>query len=154
MAIHYLDASVFVKRYLREPGSRWINNLLDRSGQASFVSSELIIVEVVCALGRAERAGRIDSRQREKVVDLVLDESSSVLDSVPVSAGILRGAIQLASRHPLRAYDAVHLATALDLAAELASVGLSAPRFVCADTLLLSAARAEGLTIENPDDYA
>jgi predicted nucleic acid-binding protein len=154
MASFYLDASALVKRYLWEPGSSWVSKLLEQPGQDSVSSLELIAVEVVCALSRAERDGRIGLARRDSLASLFLDELSALLESVPVSVEILRNANQLALRHPLRAYDAMHLATALDLRADLVEIGLPAPIFVSADENLLAAARAEGLTAVNPNDHA
>jgi len=62
MRVYYLDASAFAKHYLAEPGSVWINELISRSFQDRFVSAELVSVEVVCAIARAEREERITIR--------------------------------------------------------------------------------------------
>ncbi len=153
MTNYYLDASALVRRYLWETGSRWLRDLLDRSSEASFGSTELMTVEVVCALTRAERDNRISLTQRDRLANLFLAEVKGLLDAVPVSAAILRSASQLALRHPLRTYDAVHLATALALADRLLRAGLPAPIFVSADENLLAAARAEGLIAEDPNQH-
>ena len=153
MATYYLDASALAKRYLREPGSRWIMNLLARSGPDSFSSLELIAVEVVCALGRAQREKRIGRAKCDRLANLFLSESNTLLDLTPVSAYILQQANQLALRYPLRAYDAMHLSAALDLRADLVEIGLPAPIFVTADANLLAAARAEGLVAEDPNAH-
>ncbi len=50
-------------------------------------------------------------------------------------------------RRPLRGYDAVHLAAALDLDRHLRHAGLPAVTFVAADAALCRAAAAEGLTV-------
>ena len=55
----------------------------------------------------------------------------------------------LTQQHRLRAYDAVQLATAIAAAAVLPGLA-----FVAADNDLLDAAQAEGLTAENPNNYA
>jgi predicted nucleic acid-binding protein len=153
MAIYYLDSSALVKRYLWEPGSRWLRVLLEQPGQDSFASIGLIAVEVICALTRAERDGRIGRAKRDKVSKLFLAEAEDLFDTTPVSANILQNANELALRHPLRAYDAVHLATALQLAERLMWSGLPAPIFVSADANLLAAARAEGLATEDPNEH-
>ena len=66
---------------------------------------------------------------------------------------IIERAGQLTMLYPLRAYDAVHLATALHTAMRLSEVDLPAPVFVSADETLLTAARAEELRAENPNDH-
>jgi len=153
MTTYYLDSSALVKRYLWEPGSHWISGLFEQSGQDGFSSTELITVEVVCALTRAERDNRISLNRRDKLANLFLDEVRALLNAVPVSAHILQSASQLALRHPLRAYDAVHLATAQELVRRLMWSELPAPIFVSADANLLAAARAEGLGAENPNEH-
>jgi hypothetical protein len=57
----------------------------------------------------------------------------------------------LLERHPLRAYDAVQLASALHARNRLLAAGASAPIFLSADTQLLAAARAEGLATDDPN---
>jgi uncharacterized protein len=53
----------------------------------------------------------------------------------------------------LRGYDAVQLAAALTTNDERISRGLLPLIFVSADTELNDAAQAEGLAIENPNNY-
>jgi predicted nucleic acid-binding protein len=53
----------------------------------------------------------------------------------------------------LRGYDAVQLATALETNRKRLSDGLSALVFVSADAELNNAAQAEGLEVENPNNY-
>jgi predicted nucleic acid-binding protein len=153
VAAYYLDASAIVKRYLREGGSRWIADLWSRTPGVSLFSAELVDVELVCALNRAERAGRIGLTRRNKSAALYLVEAGRVLNHMSVTAEILRLAHQLALRHPLRAYDAVHLAAALTLSERLLSMSLPAPAFVSADDNLLAAACAEGLIAEDPNEH-
>jgi|GEM_PF-1352005 len=58
---------------------------------------------------------------------------------------------QLLDRHPLRAYDAVQLASALIVNQTLTEVDLPVPAFLSADDRLLNTARAEGLPTDNPN---
>jgi hypothetical protein len=153
MTIYYLDASAIAKRYLQECGSLWVTALWKRAGEISLFSAALVNVEVVCALSRAQREERIGMRRRNESAGLFALEAQQNLESIAVSADILQSAHRLALRHPLRAYDAVHLATALELAERMLWAGLPAPIFVSADGNLLAAARAEGLVVENPNEH-
>jgi len=54
----------------------------------------------------------------------------------------------------LRAYDAVHLATALNIDRRLARAGEPALTFLSADNRLNDAAAAEGSMVDNPNDHA
>jgi uncharacterized protein len=153
MATYYLDASALVKRYLREGGSRWVSDLWQRAAGESLCSGELVDVEVVCALSRAEREGRIGLNRRNRSASLFITEAQQVIDHMALTADILQRAHRLALRHPLRAYDAVHLAAALQLAAQLSRLSLAAPIFVSGDGNLLAAARSEGLVAEDPNEH-
>ena len=66
---------------------------------------------------------------------------------------IINEAIRLTDMYALRGYDAVQLATALAANRKRLSDGLSAIIFVCADSELNTAAQAEGLIVENPNNY-
>jgi hypothetical protein len=59
----------------------------------------------------------------------------------------------LLERHPLRASDAIHLATALTSNQLLSNGDLPALTFLCADDRLLDAAMAEGLGVDNPNHH-
>ena len=153
MRIYYLDTSAFAKRYLAGRGSSWINELFGQSAQDRFVSAELISVEVVCAIARAEREARISTRLRNSLAARSLEETRTKLELAVASRQIFGHASQLALRHALRAYDAIHLATALQVLNRSLALGLPAPIFVSADADLRAAAQAEGLMVENPSEH-
>jgi predicted nucleic acid-binding protein len=60
---------------------------------------------------------------------------------------VIETAIGLVDRHPLRAYDALHLAGYVVLAQ---NSGKDVPIFACADERLLQAARSEKIPIFDP----
>jgi predicted nucleic acid-binding protein len=153
MQIYYLDASALAKHYLSEPGSRWISDLLQRRTSDRFVSAELVTLEVVSAIARAQRERRISIPARNGLAARALEEARHTMRLVSPSQPILGYANQLVLRYPLRAYDAVHLATAIRLLGESSSLTLPSPVFVSADANLLAAARAEGLMAENPSEH-
>jgi predicted nucleic acid-binding protein len=66
---------------------------------------------------------------------------------------VVRRAEDLLTVHPLRTYDAVQLAPALESNTRLVAAGLSPLRFVSADPHLLVAAAAEGLMTEDPQAH-
>ena len=64
-------------------------------------------------------------------------------------------ACQLSGSYPLlRAYDAIHLATALLINCEIIRNNKPPLTFICADKRLLEIAQAENLRTENPNDKA
>jgi predicted nucleic acid-binding protein len=153
MPAFYLDASAIVKRYLPEPGTPWLNELLGRAGDFVFLSSELSLVEVISALSRAQRENRVSVAHRDRLINQVNAEMQALMRVVSASRLVVQAAGDLVVRHPLRAYDAVHLATAVDMTNALARLGMDAPVLISADAALLTAARAEGLRTENPNDH-
>lgn len=153
MTAYYLDASALVKYYLRESGSRWMSDLLDYSPLDRFFSIELITVEVMSAVSRAQREKRIGLNLRDKLSNRVWADARTRPEIIGVRSSIVDGATELSLKYPLRAYDAMHLSAALELRLILARAGLPAPIFVTADANLLAAAQAEGLAAEDPNAH-
>jgi len=136
--IHFLDASALVKRYVKEAGSEDVRRLVRRKPRLA--TSILSGVEIPSALARRTREGdlpRDAAREHSRRVASDLSETHVVAARVQV----LELAAELVWRHPLRAYDAVQLASAVWLARE----SRMALTFVCADQRLATAAAAEGL---------
>lgn len=131
-----------MKRYADEPGAESIRRLQD------VVVSSLARVEVPAAVARKQRLGELTEDQAAVLVRAFewdwTDGGTGDGAYAVVEPGetVLALAAFLVSRHPLRAYDAVQLASAVaarDAEPELA-------RFACFDGQLASAARAEGFT--------
>jgi hypothetical protein len=72
---------------------------------------------------------------------------------MPPDIAIVDLACQLLERHPLRAYDATHLATALSAQEFLAKKDHPDLTFLSADERLNDAAKAEDLTVDNPNHH-
>jgi len=135
----YFDASALVKRYVRETGSIVVRRLL-ASGIAA--SSRLSEVEVASGLIRRTREGAFTTERRDRML-AALQQDVPALAIVEMSPEITAAAHDLLLRHPLRAGDAIQLASCLYLQRELAQ---PVP-LVAFDTRLVQAADAEGLTV-------
>ena len=61
--------------------------------------------------------------------------------------------MNLAEKHGLRGYDSVHLAAALELQEERQALELPALIFISSDQQQFSAAAAEGLAVEDPNQH-
>jgi hypothetical protein len=70
---------------------------------------------------------------------------------VVLSGDVVNRAEDLLALHPLRAYDAIQLASALVSNARLTQTGQPPLIFVSADQRLLMAATSEGLAIDDPN---
>ncbi len=135
----YFDASALVKRYVRESGSTTVRRLL-ASGTAA--SSRLSEVDVSSGIVRRTREGAFTVRQRDRMLNaLVRDVPALVI--VEMTSEISADARALLLRHPLRAGDAIQLASCLYLQKQLAE---PVP-FVAFDERLVQAARAEGVPV-------
>jgi predicted nucleic acid-binding protein len=113
MAPLYLDSSALIKRYVREAGSTWLQALLSAGPEYTVATSRLSIVEVVSTLNQRVRDGRMPPMDHITLRDDVLALCRREYRIVPVAAALLGRARALLERHPRRAYDALHLASAL-----------------------------------------
>jgi uncharacterized protein len=73
--VSYLDASAWVKRYVRESGTDWIENLFDR--QPQFACASLGFIEVLATLSRKRRAGEITESQYSVAVEQLEQDQNS-----------------------------------------------------------------------------
>jgi len=152
MSVGYFDSSALVKRYLVETGTSWVQAWCDDPDRTVAVA-EVGLVEIAAAFGSKLRGGFITQTAYQNArIDLEADARIEYV-LVAIDRSIVNEAIELTARHPLRGYDAVHLACALRLNHALVAQHLPPLVFVCADNDLLKAAAAEGLATENPNDY-
>jgi predicted nucleic acid-binding protein len=135
---YFLDASALVKRYVREAGSERMQALVRR--QPELVISRLTVVEVPAAIWKRSRAGNLSAAETRRALARFAGDLARLTTVEPRPATIELAA-ELIERYPLRAYDAVQLASALRWARE---TGL-ASCFVCADERLGQAAAKEKL---------
>ncbi len=156
MTTLYFDASALVKYYLDEQGSWWMRDAIDAKANGLYANTITMawigVVEVAAALARRHRMGTISSTVWEVTLGVFLSHSRTRYSLVHLEEGIYNTAVGLTKSHPLRGYDAVHLATALVLNRKLLRAGLSGLTFVSADKTLCKAAEAEGLRVVNPDE--
>jgi predicted nucleic acid-binding protein len=142
-----------LKQYVAEIGSDWMRTYLVHPNLEATFLSALTAVEASCAFGRRLREGVLTPGLHGRVLtalDFDLEHKYRPMDVTPQT---ISGARQLARRHPLRAYDAVQLSTALLLHGDLLGSGRDPLTFVCADVQLLDIAQTEGLLTENPNDH-
>lgn len=136
--ITYVDASTMMKLIVSEPGSQAAADIWD--GADVLASARILYVEAQAALAAAHRAGRLTlSQHRRAAVDF--EDLWSQLVVIEIDRELVRHAAELADRRGLRGYDAVHLAAALRVGAEI---------LTSADRLLCQAALAEGFHVADP----
>jgi predicted nucleic acid-binding protein len=127
-----------VKLYVREAGT---SETRARVGDATLVAtSRVAYPEARAAFARRQREAAITRRALARAVS-ALDRDLGRFVVVELSAKVARRAGELAERRGLRGFDAIHLASALEVE-EL--TGLM-PGFCCYDERLGEAASIEGL---------
>src|SRR5258708_7392225 len=102
-------------------------------------------------IARRKREGTISARNAQAVRLLLDRHAKREYDMIELTDSLIQSAEDLLDRHPLRAYDAIQLASAQIANARLTAGGLAPLFFVSADTRLLTAATAEGLTVDDPN---
>ncbi|MBW1804451.1 MAG: type II toxin-antitoxin system VapC family toxin [Deltaproteobacteria bacterium] len=142
--ILYLDTSALVKRYFREPYS---NDILSRWKSATqLVTSFVTYAETMAAIYRKKREAELAETLIRKITQSFhLDWQSFIRVEVNDQ---LNGFIdRVIEGHPLRGFDAIHLASAMAIHERLPENFV----FACFDSRLLQAARAQGLETFPPN---
>lgn len=127
----YLDTSALVKLLFEEPESLALAEWLTSRVDVPKVSSDLSTVELL--------------RTCQRIDDGALDDARRLLggiDLLPLDHVVVEQAATISPRE-LRSLDAIHLASAISLRAELTN-------FVAYDSRLISAAAAAGLRVISP----
>lgn len=141
--ISFADSSAVVKLYADEPGADVVRSI------ETLVVSQLCAVEVPAAIWRKQRMGELAVEDAHVLgtafdVDYYGNEDAAPrFVVVAVHDDVVADAARLCAVHPLRAYDAVQLASALAVAA----LGANRLSFVAFDVQLRRAAAAEGLSL-------
>jgi uncharacterized protein len=136
----YCDSSALIKLYLPEPGSDAFNSAVE--GRVDLLVSDLAVTEIVSAVARRLRDGRLTRDAVRSVHHAVLATlDNGAYRRVELTRDVHRRAEHLLltlDETPLRAADALHLA--------LASAGRAAA-LASFDTRLAAAARRTGLAV-------
>lgn len=150
MPMAYFDTSALVKRYVTEVGSVWVRHALARPQRQVIYTALLAQPEVLSALQRKVREGTLTATEAQHLTWRVQRHFARRYRVVAITPTRITQACALVQAHPLRAYDAIHLACALTVRRILQQQALPAPLFVAADDALLAAAAAEGFAVDNP----
>ncbi len=139
-ATAYLDTSALVALYIAERQTNSVRSVVQNAG--AIVTSRIGYAEARAAFARMRRERVIPRRAHILIVEQ-FNHDWEALSVVEVTDLVVRTAGDLVERHPLRGFDAVHLASALALR-EDAGVEIL---FCCHDARLAAAARAEHLRV-------
>lgn len=139
----YLDSTAIVKRYIKEPGSETVRMLFLKaySGDLNLSFSIWNIGEVLGALDRARRIGRIDEETYIITRRRLLLETRRIIKLgmallAPIRINTLLDTWKLIEKHHIYEADALQIATAIQLKAK---------QFITGDKRLHEIATKEGL---------
>ncbi len=153
MAGFFCDSSAIVKRYVNETGSNFVDNLADLKSGNVILLARITRVEVAAAIARRLKNVSLMAADAQNALTAFQHDLTNNYFTVEMTPVLLSVAMSLATNHALRGYDAVQLAAALEANEERIANGLLPLTLVSADTDLNTAAQAEGLNIENPNNY-
>jgi predicted nucleic acid-binding protein len=134
----YLDTSALIKLYIEEHGRELVTGAV--ASADIVVTSTAAYAEARAGLSRRYREGDFTSPLYRKAVSDLGDDWETY-GRLPVREDVTMRAGNLAERHALRGFDAIHLASALLLAEQLEDLQLLA-----FDRRLIHAAQEAGLT--------
>lgn len=141
--IYYFDASAFVKAFCYERGSKMVIDILN-SG-FSVYSSIILYPEVLFALRRKKERKEIEEAEFQNQI-IKFENRWESLNIMDISLfWLLKDRV---IKYPLKAIDAIHLASALWIKENLTSD----LRFVCSDKELLEFSMEEGFNVINPEE--
>ncbi len=132
----FLDSSALAKRYIEETGSDRVQEIL--AAASSLGVSVLSLSEVISALCRRRRERKLSPPQYATAKQALLADIADA-SVIYVTDKVVARAVEALERWPLRSSDSLHLASAVEWAADL---------FVSADHRQCRAARGCGLQVE------
>lgn len=142
----YFDTSALVKRYApSEANANVVRELCESGRRHTLFVSSLAGPEIASALRRKEREGHLSAADVRQAWQIFQMHASQDYTLLAVSTLLIHSAEQLILHHQLRAFGAIHLATAVAVQALSPETTL---RFVTADKAQARAGEALGLQVE------
>ena len=135
----YFDTSALIKLFILEKGSEEAQRL--SRDYFPVATATIAYPETYSGFNRKKREGFLSARQYTKL-GRRFEEHWTTCIRIELTGEVLTLAKVLLERYPLRAFDAIHLASAISL-----QKGIQEPlQFAAADIRLLNASSAEQLT--------
>jgi predicted nucleic acid-binding protein len=150
---YFFDSSALVKRYIDEIGSAWIQGIAATDTGNQLIIARITWVEVLSAFARRQREGSLTPTEVNDLIQIFRSDLNSQYQVIDIDRVLVDFAGQLVNQYPLRAYDAVQLASVLPIQSALAGATATSLVFLTADDRLLTIATTEGLLTDNPNNY-
>jgi predicted nucleic acid-binding protein len=157
MAFQFFDSSSLVKKYISETGTNWVRNIFNAVPTHEIYVSRITEVEATAAIVRRKKGGSLSASDAALAIQQLRSDFLTRFRILDVAANVATQACAVVETHALRGYDAVQLASAINIYNRLLSLGANPSQvsftFISSDNELNLAAQIEGLTIENPNNY-
>lgn len=153
MAYYFFDSSALVKYYVSETGTQWVHGLIDAQPPNESIIVHITGAGIVAAISRRVRMNLTTSADRAKAIGIFNTHFKTKYRVVIALLETVEGAMNLAEKHGLRGYDAIQLAAALLVEEEMAAAGFGPLVLISADHELNTAAQAEGLLTDDPNQH-
>ncbi len=114
--ISYLDTSALVKLYVQEQGSEMVRKLVDETSVVA--TSKVAYAEARAALARGLRDGCIEEKDHRQAATALQNDWPKYLP-IEVSEPLVLLAGELGEKYHLRGFDAIHLASAVNLKSQV-----------------------------------
>jgi uncharacterized protein len=135
--ILYLDTSALVKRYFRESYSEEV--ISKWQAATEIVTSEVAFAETMASIYRKKREAGLREALIRRIVESFLADWKSFI-RVELTEDLNKYIHKIVMEHPLRGFDAIHLASARVVQEKLPEDFV----FACFDVGLARAAQSEG----------
>lgn len=148
MSAYFFDTSAVLKRYVQEQGTTWVESITSNVNHVIYIA-QITPIEFTSAIYRRWRENTLSQQGVDDAFLLFRRHLRQQYNVVRLTNQLVLQAQEVLLKHPLRAYDATQLTSALTLQHKLNVV----LHFVSADIRLLHEAQLEGLTPINPNHY-
>jgi predicted nucleic acid-binding protein len=150
MTVYFWDSSALIKRYITEVGTPWVRSVIIPSTGNTAIIAQITSVELASALARRIREGSTPQRTARAAQHLIERHIRREYTVIALTEDVVKQALDLVYQHPLRAYDAVQLASAVETNQRMVAANLPPLEFVSGDHRLLTVAQSVGLQTVNP----
>jgi uncharacterized protein len=147
VSCYFLESTAFAKLFVQEPGTEALIRLMETVEDNRKLIAASAPLEVYAAIRRRERAGDISSSDASAAFEILRVEAARMVQE-PLNPAVLESARQLLDRTKLRWTEALQLGAALAARDMFRGTEII---FVSSASLLLEAARAEGMQTLDPE---
>ena len=147
MNCYFLESTAFAKLFVQEPGTDALIRLMESVEDNRKLIAASAPLEVYAAIRRRERAGDISQADAAAAFEILRIEAARMVQE-PLNPAVLESARQLLDRSKLRWTDALQLGAALVARDMFRGTEII---FVSSSSMLLEAARAEGMQTLDPE---